>query len=167
MRGRVGYVADRFDVPRWMRGRDWLAFLARFYPTWSDAEEHRLGELLALDVEAKVAALSKGNRAKLALVAALAHQPRLLLLDEPFSGLDVAARDAIASAVIGHLRDEGRTVLFVSHSIADVERLADRVALLDGGRVVREGELEDVARSQRGGVDLESRLRELASSEAA
>jgi ABC-2 type transport system ATP-binding protein len=162
VRGLVGYVPDRIEVPRRMRGGEWLSFVARFYPTWCADEQRRLSEVLGLDDSAQIGNLSKGNRAKLALVAALAHRPRLALLDEPFSGLDIAARDAIAAAVIGHLRDEGRTVLLVSHSIADVERLADRVAVLEHGRIVREGDLERVARARDGGVDLESTLRALA-----
>jgi len=159
VRARAGYVPDRFEVPRWMRGRDWLRFLARFYASWSVDEEQRLLGLLQLDPSDKIADLSKGARAKLALIAALAHRPKLLLLDEPFSGLDVSARDAIATAIFGHLREESRTVLFVSHSLSDVERLADRIAILEGGRVVRAGELETVARAAGGGVDLQSALR--------
>jgi ABC-2 type transport system ATP-binding protein len=164
VRARAGYVPDRFEVPRWMRGRDWLRFLARFYPSWSRDEEQRLLELLQLDPSDKIADLSKGARAKLALVAALAHRPQLLLLDEPFSGLDVSARDAIATAIFGHLREEASTVLFVSHSISDVERLADRIAVLEGGRIVRAGDVESVARAASGGIDLQSALRALSAS---
>lgn len=158
VRARVGYVADRFEVSRGTRGGDWLAFVARFYATWSAAEERRLCELLRLDASERVDAMSKGARAKLALVAALAHQPALVLLDEPFSGLDVPARRAISTGLLGHLRDQDRTVLLVSHSITDVERVADRVAHMAGGRVVRVAELEPFAASARGGVDLESAL---------
>lgn len=162
VRARTGYVPERIELPSWMRARDWLAFLAPFYASWSADEERRLLQLFELEPAERVAALSRGNRAKLALIGALAHRPELLLLDEPFSGLDVAVRRAIATAVIGHLREEGRTVLLVSHSIADVERLADRVAILSQGRIEREGELEDVARVAGGGLDLEGTLRELA-----
>jgi ABC-2 type transport system ATP-binding protein len=158
VRALVGYVPDRIDVPSWMRGRDWLEFVARFYPTWSASEERRWTELLELDATTRVDAMSKGARTKLALVAALAHAPQVLLLDEPFSGLDAAARHAITTAVLSSLRDEARTVLLVSHSIPDVERLADRVAVMSNGRVETIGDLEEVARSQRGGVDLESVL---------
>jgi ABC-2 type transport system ATP-binding protein len=163
LRARIGYVPDRIETPNWMRGRDWLAFVARFYPTWSTSHARHWLQLLELDDSAKIAALSKGNRTKLALVAALAHSPALLLLDEPFSGLDVDARRAITTAVLTSLRDEGHTVLFVSHSIRDVERLADRVAVLSKGRIMLAGDLEDVARDTNGSVDLEATLHELAS----
>jgi ABC-2 type transport system ATP-binding protein len=158
VRARVGYVPDRFDVSERTTAREWLEFVARFYPTWNRVEQQRLCELMTLDVAPRVAELSKGQRTKLALVAALAHEPELLLLDEPFSGLDVATRRAVASAVIGHLREQARTVLLVSHSMTDLERVADRVALLEAGRIVQHGELEPFTAHPRGGIDLEAAL---------
>jgi len=158
VRARVGYVPERFDVAERTRAWEWLEFVARFYPTWNRNEQQRLCELLALDLAPRVAELSKGARAKLALVTALAHEPELLLLDEPFSGLDVGARRAVASAVLGHLRDAGRTVLLVSHSVVDLERVADRVALLEAGRIVSHEEIEAFAAHRRRGLDLEAAL---------
>lgn len=158
VRARIGYVPDHIDVTSWMRGRDWLAFVARFYPTWSMGEERRWLDVLGLEANAMVSEMSKGSRTKLALVASLSHAPELLLLDEPFSGLDVGVRHAITTAVLTSLRDEQRSVLLVSHSIPDVERLADRVAVLSEGRIEREGDLEVVGRAARGGVDLETTL---------
>ncbi len=159
LRAQVGFAADRIEVPNWMRAGDWLKFLSRLYPNWSRAEEQRLCALLELDAKEPVRALSKGNRAKLGLVAALAHRPRLLLLDEPFSGLDVGTRMKLAATVIEHLRDENCSVLLVSHSISDIERVCDRVAVLSAGRIAREGELESLAREERGGINLEAALR--------
>jgi len=157
-RSLVGYVPDQIEVPAWMRGRDWLAFVRNFYPGWNMKGQERWIDLLELDAETKVAEMSKGARTKLALVSALAHAPRVLLLDEPFSGLDTAARHAITTAVLTSLRDESRTVLLVSHSIPDVERLADRVAVLSDGRIESFGDIEDLARSERGGIDLDALL---------
>lgn len=166
LRARIGYAADRIDVPNWMRAGDWLKFLSCLYPTWSRLEEQRLCALLELDAKESVRALSKGNRAKLGLVAAMAHRPRLLLLDEPFSGLDVGTRRKLAAAVIEHLRDEDCSVLLVSHSMSDVERVCDRVAVLSAGRIAREGELELLARERRGGINLEAALRREPGAEA-
>ncbi len=143
----VGYVPDRLDVPRWMRVADWLRFLEPFYPTWSRDEETALCERLDLDPRAKVTTLSKGQRAKHALIAALAHRPELLLLDEPFAGLDPIVRHEVLTAILGHLREEGRTVLVVTHSIADVERIADRVVLMEQGRIRLDADLEEIQRS--------------------
>lgn len=147
VRRLVGYVPDQQELPRWMRVADWFRFLEPFHPTWSRAEETALCARLDLDPRAKVATLSKGQRAKHALIAALAHRPELLLLDEPFSGLDPIVRHEVLTAILGHLREEGRTVLVVSHSIADVERIADRVVLIEQGRVRLDADLEELQRA--------------------
>ncbi|HTF87041.1 MAG TPA: ABC transporter ATP-binding protein [Planctomycetota bacterium] len=159
LRARLGYVADRIELPNWMRAGDWLKFSARFYPTWNLNEQERLCTMLELDTREKVRELSKGNLAKLGLIAAMSHRPELLLFDEAFSGLDSGTREKFSSAVIDHLRDEGRTVLLVSHSIADIERVCDRVAILSEGRIAREDDLETIARTPRGGIDLDAALR--------
>jgi ABC-2 type transport system ATP-binding protein len=155
VRRLVGYVPDRLELPKWMTVADHFRFLEPFYPTWSrDLELVLLGRL-QLDSKAKVATLSKGQRAKHMLVAALAHRPQLLLLDEPFSGLDPVVRHEVLTAIMGHLKDEGRTVVLVSHSMGDVERVADRVVFLDEGRVRMDADLEDVQRrARRVGVTL-------------
>ena len=147
VRRAVGYVPDRLELPRWMRVADWFRFLEPFHPRWSRDEERALCTRLDLDPRAKVATLSKGQRAKHALIAALAHRPELLLLDEPFSGLDPIVRHEVLTAILGHLREEGRTVLVVTHSIADVERIADRVVLIEHGRVRLDADLESLQRS--------------------
>jgi ABC-2 type transport system ATP-binding protein len=149
IRRRLGYVPDTLELPKWMSVDDHLRFLEAFYPTWDRAEERRLLAQLDLDAAAKVKDLSKGQREKHALVAALAHRPELLLLDEPFSGLDPVVRQEVLTAVLGHLREEGRTILVVTHSIQDVERLADRIVLLDEGRVRLDGASEDLRRRVR------------------
>jgi ABC-2 type transport system ATP-binding protein len=145
----VGYVPDRMELPKWMTVADHLRFLEPFWPTWDKALVADLLARLALDAKAKVATLSKGQRAKHALVAALAHRPELLLLDEPFSGLDPVVRHEVLTAMIGHLREEGRTVLVVSHSMSDIERIADRLVFLDDGRVRLDMELEELQRRAR------------------
>lgn len=145
----TGYVPDRMELPRWMTVDDHFRFLEPFYPTWDRAEESRLVGELDLDRKARVRDLSKGQREKHLLVAALAHRPGLLLLDEPFSGLDPIVRKQILSAVIGHLREEGRTIVVVTHSMTDVERMADRILLLDEGSVRLDGDAETLRRGIR------------------
>src|SRR5204863_7503306 len=90
------------------------------------------------------AALSRGLRARLALLLALAHRPDLLVLDEPSAGLDPLARRAILAAIVRSVARDGRTVLFSSHLLDEVERIADHIALIDQGRVVFSGEMETV-----------------------
>jgi len=147
IRAKVGYVQDGVELPKWMRVEDWFRFLEPFYPTWSRDEETQLCAQLDLDPRAKVTTLSKGQRAKHSLISALAHRPELLLLDEPFSGLDPIVRHEVLTAILGHLREEGRTVVVVTHSITDVERVADRVALMEQGVIRLDSDLEELQRS--------------------
>jgi ABC-2 type transport system ATP-binding protein len=157
VRAAVGYVPDRTDLPKWMRIRDHFALLAALYPTWDDVEAARLLAEFDLDPKQRYSELSKGQRALENLAAELAHRPRLLLLDEPFSGLDPLARRKVLDGVIAHLCEDGRTVLLVSHSIADVERCADHVALFAHGRVTRVSSVDELrATNERG--DLEEAL---------
>ncbi len=142
----VGWVPDRVVLPRWMRVRDHLRLLEPFYPTWDADEAQRLLDLLGVELDARYSDLSKGQRALENLVCALAHRPRLLLLDEPFSGLDPFARKRVFEGVLDHLRAEGRTVVVVSHSLVDLERCVDRIALLRAGRIVL---CEDLERLQQ------------------
>jgi ABC-2 type transport system ATP-binding protein len=144
IRRRIGFLPERFELPAWMSVRDHLRFLEPFYPSWNREEEARLLDLFCLDPNAKVDRLSKGERTKHVLLAALVHEPELLLLDEPFSGLDPSVRADILSAILDHLREEGRTVLIASHSLPDVERVADRLVLLEAGRVALSGDLEEI-----------------------
>lgn len=146
VRARVGFVPERLELPRWMTVGEHFRFLEPFYPTWSRAAEARLVDQLGLDPEAPIRTLSKGFRTKHLLAAALAHDPALLLMDEPFSGLDPVVRGEVMTTLLGHLRDEGRTVVLVSHSLGDVERVADRVVFMEGGRIGLSGDLEDVQR---------------------
>jgi ABC-2 type transport system ATP-binding protein len=135
IRRRVGYVPETHHIYPWMRVREVTWFCAPFYPTWSDA---RCTELLArfdLDPAQKIKELSRGMVAKVALTLALAHDPELLVLDEPTSGLDVVVRREFLGSIVRLIAEEGRTVLLSSHLLADVERVADRIALLDEGRL--------------------------------
>lgn len=151
----IGWVDERAEWPRWMRVEEQWRFLAPFHPTWDDAEARRLADEFEVDRRAKLAELSRGERAIALLVAALAHRPKLLLLDEPFGGLDVLARRRVFSALIEHLARAGTSALFATHSLADVERLADRIALLVDGRVRLAGELEPLrADARRFAVEL-------------
>lgn len=111
-----------------------------FHPSWDAAEEARLRAQADLDPQARIATLSRGVKARLALVAALAHRPELLLLDEPFAGFDASVRADVLDALLAHDATRSRTIVFVSHSTADVERLADRVVVLDHGKVAFHGE---------------------------
>jgi ABC-2 type transport system ATP-binding protein len=133
---RVGYLSEDPDMPGWMRVRELIRYVAAFYPTWDHEYAERLRREFALDPNAKIKHLSKGQRARAGLLVALAYRPELLLLDEPSSGLDPIVRRDILGAIVRTIADEGRTVLFSSHLLAEVERVSDQVAMIKSGRIV-------------------------------
>jgi len=154
VRSRTGWMSD--DMPLWaMRIDDLLASLAGFYRTWDPDLAAELCRRLELDPKRGVGSLSKGEQTRIRLVVTLAFRPELVLLDEPATGLDVPARRALLDLVLGVVRDGTRTVILSSHQIDDVERIADRVLLLEGGRLVADGTAAEVA---AGAPNLEERL---------
>jgi ABC-2 type transport system ATP-binding protein len=141
---RVGYLSEENDLPGWMRVEELLRYTRAFYPGWDDAYAEELRRTFGLDPAARVKDLSKGQKARAGLLVALAYRPELLILDEPSSGLDPLVRRDILRAVIRTIADEGRTVLFSSHLLDELERVADHVAMIDRGRIVFSGPLEEV-----------------------
>jgi len=134
--GRIGYLSEEDTLPAWMRIDELQRYARAFYPTWDDAYAESLRREFGLDRAARLKNLSKGQRARAGLMVALAYRPDLLLLDEPSSGLDPIVRRDILGAIIRTIADEGRTVLFSSHLLGEVERVADRVAMIRRGKVV-------------------------------
>jgi ABC-2 type transport system ATP-binding protein len=133
---RIGYLSEEPDMPGWMRVHQLLRYIAGFYRTWDHDYAERLRREFDLDPAAKIKQLSKGQRARAGLLIALAYRPPLLLLDEPSSGLDPIVRRDILGAIIRTIADEGRSVLFSSHLLAEVERVSDEVAMIKSGRVL-------------------------------
>src|SRR5262245_33865843 len=144
---RVGYLSEEGDLPGWMRVDELMRYVRAFYPTCDEAYAQELRKQFALDPTAKVKNLSKGQKARAGLLVALAYRPELLLLDEPSSGLDPIVRRDILGAIVRTIADEGRTVLFSSHLLDEVERISDRVAMLKEGRVLFVGDLDDIKES--------------------
>lgn len=141
---RIGYVPDVPDCPGWMTARDLFTFLRPQYSTWNDALCARLAEELAVPMRTKFAAMSRGQGMKAMLVAALAPEPELLLLDEPFAGLDPLVREQVLQGVLTALQAGERTVLCATHELEIASRIADRIAVLQDGRVVKHGTLAEV-----------------------
>lgn len=134
--GRIGYLSEDRDMPGWMRVGELMRYNKAFYPKWDDAFAEELREQFELDPKRRIRHLSRGQKAKAGLLCALAHRPELLILDEPSSGLDASVRQHILAAVIRTVAEEGRTVLFSSHLIDEVERVADEVAIIHQGKLV-------------------------------
>jgi ABC-2 type transport system ATP-binding protein len=146
---RIGYLSEENDLPGWMRVDELIRYSSAFYPAWDDAYAEELRRAFALDLSAKIKTLSKGQKARAGLLIALAHRPELLVLDEPSSGLDPIVRKDILGAVIRTIADEGRTVLFSSHLLEEVEQVADHVTMIDHGKIVLSAPLEAIRESHR------------------
>ena len=141
---RVGYLSEDRDMPPWMRVGDLMRYCRAFYPTWDDAYAESLRDRFDLDPSKRVRALSQGQKARAGLLVALAYRPELLVLDEPSTGLDPVVRRDILAAILRAIADDGRTVLFSSHLLDEVERVSDHVAMMDRGRIVLRGPLDAV-----------------------
>jgi ABC-2 type transport system ATP-binding protein len=141
---RTGYVPDVPDVPPFFTPTQLFAFLRPHYPTWDDARCSELAEKLRVPMQTKFKALSRGQGMKAMLTAALAPDPELLLLDEPFAGLDPLVREDVLEAVVGALEDGKRTVLCATHELELAARIADRVAVMRDGRIAVHDDLATV-----------------------
>jgi ABC-2 type transport system ATP-binding protein len=144
---RIGYLSEEGDLPLWMRVDELMRYSAAFYPGWDQEYAESLRKEFGLALDAKLGAISKGQRARAGLLAALAFRPELLLLDEPSSGLDPIVRRDILGAIIRTIADEGRTVLFSSHLLAEVEQVSDRVVMVRAGKLVLDDDLANIKQS--------------------
>jgi len=143
---RVGYLSEERELPEWMRVDELMRYTQAYHPTWDASYARELLETFALDPAKRIKELSKGMRAQAGLIAAVAHRPQLLILDEPSSGLDAVVRRDILDAIVRAVADDGRTVIFSSHLLDEVERMSDHVTLMHQGRVTLDGALDDVRR---------------------
>ncbi|HYE43059.1 MAG TPA: ABC transporter ATP-binding protein [Caulobacteraceae bacterium] len=143
VRAQVGYVPEGVETGyRWMTAGRLLDHLSAYYPSWDQAYAERLSRLLDVRPERRIGRLSKGQSRRLQLVAALAHRPPLLLLDEPTDGLDPVARDEVLGLLSEHLADTGCTILVSTHLVYEVERVAEHLGVLRDGRLVAQAPLD-------------------------
>jgi ABC-2 type transport system ATP-binding protein len=144
IRSRTAFVSEDKDLYAGMRVDELVRFAAPFYPKWrADLASLYLTQL-ELRADARVNDLSRGTRTKLALLIALSTGAELLILDEPTSGLDPAATEQVLKILVKQVGSDGTTVLFSSHQLADVDQIADHIAIVDRGRIVVDGALDDV-----------------------
>ncbi|HEY8748013.1 MAG TPA: ABC transporter ATP-binding protein [Tepidisphaeraceae bacterium] len=144
VRRRVGYVAEDQAMFGWMRVQQIISFVAPFYPTWDQKWAAELTSRFELPLKTKIKHLSKGQGVRLALLLALAHRPELVILDDPTLGLDPIMRKEFLRDLVGYLQGEKVTVFFSSHLLYEVEPVADVVAILDHGRIVRQDSTENL-----------------------
>ncbi len=129
----IGYVSENQQLPGWMRVGAFLEYLRPFYPTWDKQLEAQLAQMFDLQLDRKLKQLSRGMRMKAALASALAFRPKLIVLDEPFSGLDPMVRDELGKALANRAVDS--TIFLSSHDLAEMDGFATHVMFLDSGRI--------------------------------
>lgn len=139
---QIGFVAETTQMPDWMRVEEYLAYLRPFYPTWDDAYAAQLLRQFDLPADRRLRDLSKGMRMKAALASSLAYHPRLLLLDEPFSGLDAVVRDDFIRGILD--QPEPLTILISSHDLAEIESFSSHFGYLEAGRIHVSEELSEL-----------------------
>ena len=133
---RIGYVSENQRLPDWMTPDQLLAYVRPFYPTWDEALCRKLQLDLGLTAQTPLRTLSRGTRMKAALLASLAYRPQLIVLDEPFTGLDPLVRDDLIRALLELPGGQPCTMFVSSHDIEEIERLADWVGFIDRGRLL-------------------------------
>ncbi len=149
IRKRAAFVSEDKDLYNGVTVGNLVRFTAAFYPQWRADRANEYLAAFELRNDATVKQLSRGMRTKLALLLALSTGAELLILDEPMAGLDPAAIEQVLKIIVSQAARDGTTVLFSSHQLADVEQIADRVAIVDGGRVVVDGALDDLRAAYR------------------
>ncbi len=130
---QIGYVSENQQLPEWMTVEYFIEYLKPFYPTWDDGRARELLGQFHLPLDRKLKHLSRGMRMKAALASSLAYRPKLLVLDEPFSGLDPLMRDEFIEGLIESAQET--TILISSHDLAEIESFATHIGYLDGGRL--------------------------------
>jgi ABC-2 type transport system ATP-binding protein len=144
IRRRTGFVDENKALYDYMTVDEIIRFTAAFYSGWRRDLEKRYLHSFELPLHQKTTALSLGMRSKLSLLLALCRGVELLVLDEPTSGLDPAAREEVLQAIVTHVSTERLTVFFSSHQLADIDQIADHIAIIHAGRTVVSGDLEDL-----------------------
>lgn len=141
---KLAYVPQQPDALAWMKVGTMFDYVRRFYPTWDVSYVNRMLDRWMLSREALLGKLSPGERQRVDLIRALAIRPQLLVLDEPAAALDPAARRELLSEIVVRAADEGTTVLFSTHIVSDLERVASRIVFLHAGRVLLDAPADEI-----------------------
>lgn len=148
-KNEIGYLAQDHVFYEGWKGSKILEFHARFRPNWCMSRAETIAKRLDLDLDKPARLLSRGNRIKLALVTIMAYQPRLLLLDEPTSGLDPVTRNEVLEMLLEYASAGEHSVLFSTHIISDMAKIADRVTFLKNGQIIGDGSPFDITEGWR------------------
>lgn len=140
---QIGYVSENQEIPEWMKVGSLLEYLRDFYPTWDSVLEQSLVKQFDLELDRRIKTLSRGMKMKLALASALAFHPRLIVLDEPFGGLDPLVRDQLIESLLERAAEY--TVFISSHDLAEIESFSSHVGYLESGKLLFSEEMSSLA----------------------
>ncbi len=143
-RARIGYVPQHSDLFEAFTPAQLLAYFRSFYPRWNQAKVDGLMSRWDIRPDQPIRKLSGGQKQRLSIIRALAHEPDLLVLDEPVASLDPAGRRDFLRELVGQVMDRGATVVFSTHILSDLERVAFNVAFLNGGRIALQAPLDEL-----------------------
>lgn len=149
LRARIGYVPQQSDLFEWMTPLQMLGYFKSFYPRWNDAKVEGLLSKWDIARDKPIRKLSGGQQQRLAIVRALAHEPDLLVLDEPVASLDPAGRRDFLRELVDQVLNRGTTVVFSTHILSDLERVAFNVAFLSAGRIALQAPLDELLETTR------------------
>ena len=145
----IGYIPEDTFFYSWMKIEDLVAFNSSFYPTWDGRKAAEYLDRFDLDKRKRIGKLSRGMKLKLGLAAALAAKPKLLILDDPTSGIDVPTRQDFLKNIIAELSEAGTTVFFSTHLVHELERIVEQIGILHKGQLVLEENFEQVKNRAR------------------
>jgi ABC-2 type transport system ATP-binding protein len=144
---RIGFVPQQDELIETMKGREFLSLISRFYESWTPSLVDRLARAWDVPLDKPASKLSVGQRQKLSILAALGHEPELIILDEPVASLDPLARRVFLQELIDMVASGERTIVFSTHIVSDLERIANRVWILKDGHLVVDEALDSLKES--------------------
>lgn len=142
VRSKIAYVPQNSELFEWMTGREMLDYFKTMYPRWNAEKVENLVRKWDIDIDKKIAKLSGGQKQRLSIIRALAHDPEFLILDEPVASLDPLGRREFLNELINGVIEQQTTVIFSTHILSDLERIAMEIAFLREGKIVLQGELD-------------------------
>ena len=143
-KAKIGYVPQVSDLFEWLTPRQMLAYFKALYTRWNDAKVDALMQRWELPYDKIISKFSGGQKQRLSIIRALAHDPQLLILDEPVASLDPAARRDFLREIVDSVMDQNTTIVFSTHILSDLERVAMKVAFLSKGKIVHQQMLDDL-----------------------